>query len=198
MASDEYGEELFRLYLHPNRPPRVPPRVWSPPPDPDRPSLPYLPSFKAEIQSHVLPAPFGNERLYGSGPREQVSNAELAALTQSALVVAHPPIEATTASPGTEVPPEKAQRTITSHISVGCEGGAQVVVCTVAKDGEPSFEAVAKIYDALYYRFSHNLASRPQDVTAEADKDYAAEAAAYRQLTSAGRASQVTPKYYGS
>jgi hypothetical protein len=40
----------------------------------------------------------------------------------------------------------------------------------------------------------------PRDVTAEADKDYAAEAAAYKQLTitSAGRAGQVTPAYYGS
>lgn len=196
MAS-RYRGELLRLF-GPNRPPRVPPRSWSPPADPDKPSLPYLPGFKAHIQSHIAPAPFGNERLYGSWPREMVSHDELETLTQSALVLSHPPIEAMTAPSDTEVPSETAQLTITSHISVGCEGGAQVAVCTVVKDGEPPFEAVAKIYDALYYRFSHSVASRVRDVTAEADKDYATEAAAYKQLTSAGRASQVTPAYYGS
>ncbi|KAH8742735.1 hypothetical protein F5883DRAFT_595330 [Diaporthe sp. PMI_573] len=191
-----YREELLRLF-GPNRPPRVPPRPWSPPEDPDRPSLPYMPGFQAHIQSHVAPAPFGSERLYGSWPREQVSSAELQTLTQSALVVSHPPMEATTTPSDTEVPSEMAQLTITSHIRVGCGSGAQVVVCTVAKDGEPPFQAVAKIYDALYYRFSHSVAMLPRDVTAEADKDYAAEAAAYKQL-SAGRAGQVTPAYYGS
>ncbi|KAG6358338.1 hypothetical protein INS49_014222 [Diaporthe citri] len=102
------------------------------------------------------------------------------------------------ASSDTEVQSEMAQLTIASHIGVGCDAGAQVVVCTVAKHGEPPFEVVAKIYDALYYRFSHSIASRPRDVTAEADKDYATEAAAYKQLTTAGKAGQATPAYYGS
>lgn len=97
----------------------------------------------------------------------------------------------------TEVPSKTAQLTITSHISVGCEAGAQAVVCNVAKDGKPPFEAVVKIYDGLYYRFSHRITSLPRDVTAEGDKDYAAEAAAYRHLDSFGRASKVTPAYYG-
>ncbi|KAL2283208.1 hypothetical protein FJTKL_10092 [Diaporthe vaccinii] len=192
-----YREDLFRLF-YPNRPTRGPLRVWSPPPDPDRPSLPYLPGFKAHIQSHVAPAPFRHERLYDSWPREMVSHGELETLTQNALVVSHPPIEATTAPSDTKVRSETAQLTITSQIRGGCEGGAQVVVCTVAKDGEPPFEAVAKIYDALYYRFSHSVASRVRDVTTEAGKDYTAEAGAYKRLTSVGRASQVTPAYYGS
>ncbi|KAK7700971.1 hypothetical protein SLS64_010565 [Diaporthe eres] len=127
-----------------------------------------------------------------------VPHEELETLTQSALVVSHPPIEATTTSSDTEVPPETARLTITSQIRVGCEGGAQIVVCTVEKDGEPPFEAVAKIYDALYYRFSHSVASRVRDVTTESDKDYTAEAGAYKHLTSAGRTGQVTPAYYGS
>lgn len=198
MASGNDMLEAMRRVLDPNRPPRVPPRFWSPPEDPDRPSLPYLPGFQARIQSHIAPAPFGSERLYGSWPREQVSSDELQTLTQSALVVSHPPMEATKAPSDTEVPSETAQLTITSHISAGCEAGAQVVVCTVARHGEPPFEAVAKIYDALYYRFNHSIAMLPRDVAAEADKDYATEAAAYKQLTSAGRAGQVTPAYYGS
>lgn len=198
MDSDrDHLEQLLRV-LDPNRPPKVPPRFWSPPTDPDRPSLPYMPGFKAQIQSHVAPSPFGDGELYGPWPRGQLSYAELKTVTQSALVVAHPPLEATRTPSDTETPSETAQLTITSHISVGCGAGAQVVVCTVAKPSKPPFEAVAKIYDALYYRFSHSIASRPRDVTAEADKDYAAEAAAYKQLTSVGRASKVTPAYYGS
>lgn len=192
-----YREEFLRRF-DPDWTPRVPLRSWSPPEDPDRPTLPYMPGFQARIQSHVAPAPFGSERLYGSWPREQVSSAELQTLAQSALVVSHPPMEAATTSSEIKIPSETAQLTITSHISVGCGSGAQVVVCTVAKDGGPPFQAVAKIYDALYYRFSHSLAMLPRDVTAEADKDYATEAAAYNQLTRAGRAGHVTPAYYGS
>lgn len=120
-------------------------------------------------------------------------------MTQSALVVAHPPLEAMrTRSSAKEIPSETAQLTITSYISVGCGASAQIVVCTIARPGKPPFEAVAKIYDALYYRFSHSIASRPRDVTNEADRDYAAEVAAYEQLTSVSRASKVTPAYYGS
>jgi hypothetical protein len=94
---------------------------------------------------------------------------------------------------------ETAQLTITSHISVGCGGGAQVVVCTVAKeDGKPPFKAVAKIFDALYYCFSHSIALRLRNVTAEADKDYAAEFAAYQHINSVGRAGKAAPAYYRS
>ncbi|KAK2615948.1 hypothetical protein N8I77_002669 [Diaporthe amygdali] len=194
---DDNLERLLRV-LDPNRPPKAPPYFWSPPADPDRPSLPYMPGFKTQIQSHMAPSPFGDGALYGPWPRKQLSNAELETVTQSALVMSHPPLEATTALSDTEILPETAQFTITSHISVGCEAGAQVVVCTVVKDGKPPFEAVAKIFDALYYRFSHSIASRPRDVTAEADTDYAAEAAAYKLITSDGRASKITPAYYGS
>lgn len=196
-SGDNHLEHILRV-LGPNRPPKAPPRFWSPPTDPDRPSLPYMPGFKAEIQSHVAPPPFGDEELYGAWPREQLSYAELTTITQSALVVAHPPIEATKTPSDRETPSETAKLTITSHISIGCGAGAQVVVCTIAKPDTPPFEAVAKIYDALYYRFSHFVASQPRDVTAEADRDYATEAAAYKQLTSASRANNVTPAYYGS
>lgn len=199
MDSDRENIEQLLRVLDPNRPPMVRPRFWSPPEDPDRPSIPYMPGFKAQIQSHVALPPFGDEDLYGPWPRGQLSYDELQTMTQSAIVVAYPPLEATRTQPSdTETPSETAQLTITSYISIGCGGGAQVVVCTIAKPDKPPFEAVAKIYDALYYRFSHFVASRPRDVTAEADRDYAAEAAAYKQLTSASRADQVTPAYYGS
>ncbi|CAN8099935.1 unnamed protein product [Discula destructiva] len=198
MDSDrDHLEQLLRV-LDPNRPPKLPPCLWSPPTDPDRPSLPYMPGFKAKIESHVAPSPFGNDLLYGPWPRGQLADAELQTTAQSALVVAHPPLEATTTPSDTGTPLETAMLSITSHVRVGCGSGAQIVVCTVAKPGKPPFEAVAKIYDALCYRFSHILDSVPRDVTAEADKDYAAEAAAYTQLTSFSRADKVTPAYYES
>lgn len=190
-------EQLLRA-LDPNRTAIVPPRFWSPPTDPDRPPLPYMPGFKTQIQSHVAPPPFGDDELYGPWPRDLLSYDELMNVTQSALVMAYPPMEATMTPSDTDTPLETAQLTITSYIRVGCGAGAQVVVCTIVKPGKPPFEAVAKIYDALYYRFSHSIASQPRDVTIEADKDYAAEAAAYKQLTSVGRAGKATPAYYGS
>ncbi|KAL1851003.1 hypothetical protein Daus18300_012737 [Diaporthe australafricana] len=200
-SNSDHLEQLLRI-LDPSRPPREPPSAdfETPSADPDRPSLPYMPGFKAQIQSHVAPPPFGDGALYGPWPRRQLSIAELETMTQSELIMSHPPLEATPAASDTEAPPETAQLTVTSHVRVGCSGGAQIVVCTVAKDGKPPFEAVAKIYDALYYRFSHELDSRPRDVTAEADKDYTAEATAYKHIASAGsgRASKVTPDYYGS
>lgn len=160
--------------------------------------MPYLAGFKAHIQSHVAPAPFGDPRLYGSWPREHILDAELETLTQTALVLSHPPLEATTVPSDSDLSSETAVLTITSHISVGCEGGAQIVVCNVVKDDKPPFEALAKIFDPLYYRFNHIIASQARDVTAEADQDYATEAAAYKQIKSAGRASKATPAYYGS
>lgn len=141
------------------------PWFWSPPAGPDRRSLPYIPGFKARIQSHVAPPPFGDGGLYGPWSRRQLSDAELQRVTQSALVVSNPPLEATTAPSDTEVLLKTAQLTISSFIRAGCDTGAQDVVCNAAKVGEPPFEAVAKVYDALYYRFSHSIASRPRNVT---------------------------------
>lgn len=106
-------EDLLRV-LYPDRPPRVPPRFWSPPPDPERPVLPYMPGFKNQIKSHVAPPPFGDARPYDVWPRKQLSNTELQSMTQSALVVSNPPLEARTANPDTDIPPETAELTITS------------------------------------------------------------------------------------
>lgn len=99
-----------------------------------------MPGFEAQIQSHVAPPPFGSERLYGPWPRPQLSYDELTTITQSALVVAHPPLEAKRTPSNPEIISETAQLTVTSHISVGCGAGAQIVVCTVAKPNKPAFE----------------------------------------------------------
>lgn len=186
MDSDSDRLEKLLRALHPNRPPKVQPRFWSPPADPDRPSLPYMPGFKAQIQSHVAPSPFGNEELYGPWPRKKLLHAELVTVTQSALVVAQPPLKAARTPSDTKTISETAHLIITSHISIGCRANTQVVVCIVAKPSKPPFQMVAKIYNAFYYRFSHSITSQPRDVTAETDKDYTAKAAVYKQLTSVG------------
>lgn len=104
-------------------------------------------------------------------------------MTQSTIVVSYPPLETT---PYSDTLNKAGQLVTNSPIHVGCGGRAQLVACTVTPHGEPPFRAVTKIFDALYYRFSYELAPRPQDVVAEADKDYAVETAAYRRLASVG------------
>lgn len=195
MDSDNNKVDRLLRLLDPNRPPKFTPKSWSPPPDPDRPVVPYMPGFEAQIQAHVVPPPFGDERLYGPWPRRQIPAVELETTTQSALVVSHPPLETT---PHSDTPTKTAQLVINSSIRVSCGGRAQLVVCAVTQHGEPPFRAVAKIFDALYCRFSYKLAPHPQDVVAEADKDYTAETAAYERLASAGTTGKWAPEYYGS
>lgn len=176
-------------------------RLWAPLQDPDRPSLPYIPGFTVQIVSHEAPLPFGNEEEYGPWPRRVPSAAELETMTQSALVVSHPPLEAnsttsTTISTADSYQDQTAQLTITSYIRVGCGHGAQIVRCTVAQPGKPLFQAVAKIFDALYYRFTHDLARRPRDTTAQADIDYTREVATYNHLISVGKTGKSILKFY--
>lgn len=176
---------------------------WSPPEDPDRPSLPYKPGFAAQIEPHEAPPPFGDECLYDPWPRRDLSDIDFDTVTQSALVVSHPPLETTpvtTTASSTGTPEvdqdQTAQMIVTSPIRVGCESGAQIVICTVSQAGKQPFQAVAKIFDALYYCCRRGAG--PRDVTAEADKDYATEAAAYKRLADAGETGVSAPKYYGS
>lgn len=166
---------------------------WSAREDPDRPRLPYMPGFTVQIESHAAPPPFGNENDYGAWPRRDLSDVDLDTVTQSALVVSHPPLE-------TEMTTQRetAQLNVTSYIRIGSGSGAQVVVCTVEQPGKPLFQAVAKIFDAMYYRFADDPAPYPRDVTARADMDYAAEAAAYDLLASIGETGASAPTYYGS
>ncbi|KAL1847958.1 hypothetical protein Daus18300_013761 [Diaporthe australafricana] len=60
------------------------------------------------------------------------------------------------------------------------------------------FEAVAKIYDPLYYSFSSDIGNYPCDVVLRADEDYAREVAAYECLTRAGQTGSFAPAYFGS
>lgn len=170
------------------------PRVWTPPDDPDRPPFPYIPSFTTKIHRHVPPPPLGPND-YDAEPRPQLSIQYMKSIRQSELVVDNPPLETAPSQA------ETAQLTINTHLSVGGVKGAQVVTCTIIHEGGPagqSFQAVAKIYDPMYYSFKRWIGHKPFDVVTEADRDYSHEAAAYEYLQEIGQTGPFAPLYYGS
>lgn len=170
------------------------PRLWTPPNDPDKPPFPYITGFTTQIYGHVPPPPFGAPD-YEPEPRPQLSMQYMTSVPQSELVVDNPPLET---APSHE---ETARLTINMPISVGGADGAQVVTCSITPDGEAAgqpFQAVAKIYDPLYYNFKQWIAHAPRDVVTEADVDYSREAAAYRYLQETGQTGSFAPTYYGS
>ncbi|KAK4096790.1 hypothetical protein N658DRAFT_480024 [Parathielavia hyrcaniae] len=180
------------------------PLTWTPPADPDKPACPYRAGFTVNINTHVPPAPFGC-RSYGPGTRTTVAGQPLRSLKQTELVLANPPL-GTLDSPN----PPSYTLSVTDVLAAGDGRGAQVVVCTVtpkvsassASNPAPSpspFQAVAKIYDPLYYSFrNRDVPSVPCDVTLLADQDYSCEAAAYEHLKAIGQAGAFAPRYYGS
>lgn len=103
----------------------MPRQLWSPPQDPDKPRLPYLPGLALQIDRHVPPGP-SEDTGKGSGLKPQLSPEYLESLPQSEIVMANPPIE--TAPPAN---PERAQLVITTPIAIGASRGAQVVGCTI-------------------------------------------------------------------
>lgn len=116
---------------------------WSPPEDPDKPSLPYLPGFNATIHSHKIA---GTEQ-----PRAYLKDEYLRTVTQSEAVARSPSRFACSTPVGLFV--AEAALVITSCLATGETRGPQIVACTITpcqKDGEEaqdSFQAVAKTYD---------------------------------------------------
>lgn len=144
--------------------PSPPPfRLWRPPTEPGKPPCPYRPSFTVDIKSHVPPAPFGG-RDYGPGPRTHVSGLDLHTLTQTEIAMANPPIE--TADPSDL---QIHSLSVIREIAVVDGRRAQLALCTIKPKGAVGldpFQAVAKIYDPLYYSFPHkDVPSAPCDVT---------------------------------
>lgn len=174
----------------------MPRQLWSPPHDPDKPRLPYLPGLALQIDRHIPP---GLSEDRGPRPKPHLSPEYLESLPQSEIVMANPPIE--TAPPAN---PERAQLVVTAPIAIGASRGAQVVGCTIfpqsdnnRKDIQP-FQATAKIYDPLYYNFMTKIAHHAWDIVFEADNDYSNEARAYEHLMMAKQTGFFAPAYYGS
>lgn len=167
-------------------------RVWTPPYDPDKSPLPYIIGFTTQIRRHVPPPPFG-EPDYDPEPGPQLQMEYMQSVPQSELVVNNPPLE--TAPPLAET----AGLIIHTPISVGSADGAQAVACSITPNDETGqpFQAVAKIYDPLYYGFKRDYGPAPRNVVMEADKDYSREAAAYKYLEEIGQTGSFAPAYYG-
>ncbi|KAG8158484.1 hypothetical protein KVR01_011606 [Diaporthe batatas] len=170
-------------------------RPWTPPEDPAKPRLPYIPGFTVQIYRHTAPPPFGNA--YGPGTRTCLPTDHFHDMPQSELVITNPPLET---EPPSYTGSDTARMTITTPIRIGSAHGAQVVACTVVQDGSKLFQAVAKIYDALYYRFAQSIGNVPRDVVMAADEDYSREAAAYEFLRNAEQTGhpKFVPDYFGS
>lgn len=167
-------------------------KFWSPPEDPDKPRLPYVPGFTVQIRRHVPPPPFGGPD-YGMGTREELSESYLREITQSELVIDHPGLD--TPLPALS---ETAQLTVMTPLTIGEVRGAQVVACEISpqNEGDQPFQAVAKIYDPMYYSFEWNFSHQPRDTVWQADSDYSREAAAYEHLQK--NVTSFAPQYLGS
>lgn len=168
--------------------------LWQAPDDPDKPPSPYITGFTTKIHRHAAPPPFGIHH-YEADPRPQLSSEYMKKVPQSELVVDNPPLE----TPPSQA--ETAELFIDAPIAVGSNRGAQVVTCSITPHGENAcqpFQAVAKIYDALYYEFSESIGYQPRDVVSQADQDYSREAAAYKYLQETGQTGSFAPAYYGS
>ncbi|KAL2193597.1 hypothetical protein P885DRAFT_71992 [Corynascus similis CBS 632.67] len=176
---------------------------WSPPEDLERPPLPYRFVFTITITEQVPPRPFGLPSVYPFiEPPYDTSDEHLKTLTQTELVVNCPPLEAdkdihSVASKKSAEATLKVER----PIAVEDGRGPQLVACTVTPQngqGKP-FQAVAKIFDPLYYSFENeNAPHRPVATTFVADSHYSIEAAAYAHLQKTGHTGGFAPEYYGS
>lgn len=115
--------------------------LWSPPEDPDKPSLPYLPGFNITIHPHTITET--------EQPRQNLKLEYLRTVSHSEVVVNNP---SRFSCPDLN-DAELAGLSITASVSVGTTRGAQIVACTITphqKKGEEApkpFQAVAKIFD---------------------------------------------------
>lgn len=118
----------------------------------------------------------------------------LRSIKQSELVIDHPGLETTLPAR-----PEAAQLAITTPIAIGSVRGAQVVACTITpEEGGALFQAVAKIYDPLYYSFEFDFSHQPQDTVWQAESEHSREAAAYEHLQNNECSQASAPAYFGS
>lgn len=164
---------------------------WKPPEDLDKPNLPYIAGFTARIYKQAVPAA-------SKESRPDLSDAQLEAMTQSEAIVSSSPAYNEPSSSGRDT----AQLTIAAPIAIGAARGSQVVtvmVTPVVGNGcGKAFEAVAKIYDPLYYSFKSDLAHRPRDCVQDAETDHNNEVTAYEHLQCIPETGNFVPKYYGS
>lgn len=169
--------------------------MWTPRSDPDKPDCPYLPGFEVDISTHTAPPPFGCSGTYPTESYPFRTNEWMYSVTQTKHVLTHPLLE----TPAPEQP-STARLIVTKSLAIGNARGAQILLCTVKPDraGAEAFEAVAKIYDPLYYSPFTDIGGYPSDTVCEADQDYSIEAASYECLDKAGQTGSFAPAFFGS
>lgn len=182
--------------------PASPPALqfWRPPEDPDKPILPYTVGFTVGIQRRKVPtaAALGPEL-----PRdylETVTHSEAIVASSSFKPETNIETENDTNAHSVRLREETAELVVTAPIAIGAARGAQLLAVTVTgKDTAPerSFEAVAKIYDPLYYSFESEIGHHPEDCTYSATDDFINEAIAYEFLHAIGQTGAFAPEYYG-
>ncbi|KAK3299687.1 uncharacterized protein B0H64DRAFT_389285 [Chaetomium fimeti] len=173
---------------------------WSPPEGPERPVLPYACALTVTITEHIPPQPSG----LPIKPPCDTSDEHPKTLTQTEVTVTSPPLEANLDNDTDGAAPReptKATLILDRPIVMKDGWGPQVVLCTVTPQdghGKP-FQAVAKIFDPLYYSSENqNPPEQPVATALEADSDYSTEAAAYVRRQKTGQMGAFAPKYYGS
>lgn len=173
--------------------------TWEEPEDELKRPSPYVEDFRATIETHVAPPPFGHSSYgFDNEPREQVSRFMLmeSLITQSEHVLQNPPVE-TSSPPGKVI--DTAELVVMEPLAIGDNRGAQVVSVSVTPSGgQQSFLAVAKIFDAMYYPFRNQEWGHAQDVVYFTDVDYSREASAMAFAEEIGQAGHSAPKFYGS
>jgi hypothetical protein len=178
-------------------PPQAPLQFWHPPEDPYKPTLPYTAGFTVQIQRCQVPTAAALR------PACDLSRHYLRTVTQSEAIIAGSSIEFETenADPAPSRQ-EMAELVVTAPLAIGAARGAQVVAVTVTQNGTDtapgkSFEAVAKIYDPLYYSFESEIGHHPENCVYSATSDFIKETTAYEFLQTAGQTGAFTPEYYG-
>ena len=175
---------------------------WSPPPEPEKPAVPYRTGFQFAARRVKPPPPFleqyykvptgrlGDFLTEARFPGEQFLRTTT--LLDYCTSVASKPLPC-------EDLGETAALTVIGEFTVGDGygrgGGSQVVTCERRGQNEP---LVAKIYDPLYYPFADDdFPHIPNDVVARAEHDFAQESAAYSQLDER-LGGNLIPKFHGS
>ncbi len=123
--------------------------------------------------------------------------------TQTWVVIAYPPLERenTLLLSSSNL---TATLTILQTLAVADGRGPQLVICSIAPKTHPQapYEAVAKIFDPLYYSFECQEAAHvPVNVARAADVDYTHEATTLDHLdkmAQRGYTGLSAPKYFGS
>ena len=162
-------------------------RCWSPPPEPEKPPVPYRQGYRFTACRVKAPPPFlgSYAKVPDGGFRQFLDMTRLPSrdflrgttVVDYCLSVASIPLpcEPLGESSDFQVLGELA---VGDGPSRGC--GPQVVECACPGHTEP---LVAKIFDHLYYPFAdEGFSWVPNDVVARAEHDFALESAAYVQL----------------